>query len=213
MFIYTRARARSNIKTKSIVLLLKILYTFRRHRDYRTGLDKPCVLSYGIMECPDGTSPDHFAVSHIIPVISGREPHCSLSKAGFLVRRTAYSSGKDIVTEHILLLPCVGIVILRIIIIHRTAHGNSCIICLTGSIVDVRRKGITEFKGILHISIVLREHPESSLNDVGACAMSLEQWREHSVLKPSCIKLGIRKVLRPLHMASQVMAPVSIADI
>ena len=88
----------------------------------------------------------------------------------------------QIITKHMLLLHIVRLATLWIVVVHWTTHCNAGVICLTRSIIYIRRKGIAQTNSISHIEEMVRELPDTTLNIAILGTVSLEYRGKDTIL-------------------------------
>ena len=155
----------------------------------------------------------HTMVGHIIPVVAGREPHLPFCLAGLGIKRLTEHCGENIVPEEILLVAIVGLLLLRIVVIERATDGNSGVKCLTCSIIDIRSETVPEPDCLLHIFVMGRIGPDFPFLAWGRGRVGLENRSEDSILQPPGVHLRVCVMIRLLHVASYVVAPVAVAHV
>ena len=98
---------RNNEKSHLSTLRLKIRNLRTSHRNYRTSFNKIWIFINCIQQCILCAAFVHCSCRNIIPIVALREPHRTLCKTSKFICRLAYCSGKDVITEHIFLLPLI----------------------------------------------------------------------------------------------------------
>ena len=206
--------ARGDVEDEGVVLVLEGRDFGGSHRDDRAGLDEIRVLVDGVLEVRRRAALVQHAGRGVVPVVPGGEPHAARGQAGDLVHGRADGGGEDVVAEEEFLLPAVGILLFRIFIIERAAHGNACVIGLPRRAVDVRGEVVAEPDGPPHRVEMVREDPEALLHRGVLGRVGLEDRGEDAALEPARVEFGVGFLHpRGLHMAADVVAPVAVADV
>ena len=97
---------------------------------------------------------------------------------------------KDVVTEHILTLLTVGFVLLRPLVIERTADAYASVVGLACSSIDVGHQLITQVYALQHLGEVL-VFPNAAFVAFLIGSMGTEDGREHTELQPAQHQLGV----------------------
>ena len=201
-----------NVDAPGVGRSLEVLDTLFREREDGAGLYEPGVLANVVAEVLDGAALEELMVRHIVPVASGRQPDTARCKAVFL-QRLANRGGQDVVTEEVFLFPRISFGLLRVLVIERAAERDARLIGLAGHIVDIGREGVAKFQRLLHVLVMIGEHPDAAFDDVRRGAVGLEDGREYAVLQPACEEFRIGGFVLALHVAAQVVAPVTVQHI
>ena len=152
-------------------------------------------------------------VGHIVPVIALGEPHLALGEAGEGVQGVADRGGEDVVSEHELLPPGVGVLLFGIVIVERAAHADTRIVCLAGSVIDIGGESVAQFHRRLQVVVMGGELPDAALEQFARAAVGLENGGEDSVLHPAGVDFGIGALPFDSVVAADVVSPVSVAHV
>ena len=145
------------------------------------------------------------------PPVAFREPYSLFADA--VDRRCHDRSDKDVIAEEILVFECICFIAFGILIVHRTADAYTRVVALASHGVKIREQGITQFDRRIELRKVI-VGPYLAVNPSAYGGMAAEYRGEYSELEPAEQKLGIvHRVIAVIHVSSDIMSPVSVADI
>ena len=117
---------------------------------------------------------------------------------------------EDIVAKHILTFTAIGLVLLRPLVIERTADADTRVVGLAGSGVDIGHELIAQVTHIEQQREVV-VFPDAALVACLAGSVSAEDGREGAILQPSQHQLGV--LVAYLQVSANVVSPVAEAHV
>ena len=129
----------------------------------------------------------------LIPVGSGRQPYI---QCGIIVfHGSGDRCNQHLVAKHILVPVIVCLLAFRIIVVQRTADGQSLVIRLTGHCVNIRRHLITLQNSVANrIKIDRAKHPGLFVQHAALRRMSTHHRTDRTKLHPACKHLRVNPV-------------------
>ena len=194
--------------------MLKVGDAASRHWNNGAAAYEIRILINGVTQLRFSAASIGAAGRNIVPIAALREPHMMLHGTGDAVYRCADSSCKDVVSEHKLIFFVIRPVILRPLVVQRSAERNACVISFSCHSIDIWSKVVAQAYRAAHSFEMVREDPEALLHRHILGRVGLEDRSEYSGLQPAGIELRVcfANALR-LHMASDIVAPVAVAHI
>ena len=199
--------ARHHLHHESVGTRLQILHRWIAHNHGASSVEVRC-LAKGIGILHHTATFHNLIAAHVEPAAFWQPRRAW--RLTVSTRCLQHRSHKYVVAEHVLVLIGIGLVGFRPVVVERSANGNTRIVSLPASGVDVWHQPIAQlhrFKQEWEVGIL----PDATL-DVGLIGgVSTEDGCEDAELHPAQIQFRIIGTV--LHVAAQVVAPVAEAHV